>query len=143
MADQQQQSGFRLPTPGTGTTSSSPAPARSEETKPAPGTTLQTTGETPDTSTRDMAIGGGVLLILIIGFFFAKNAYASALVSKKVAPRSADAAGWWLFILLTAVATAAVLGFVNQARFLTLLFMGPLVLIAVISLVLMVLSGRR
>jgi hypothetical protein len=64
-------------------------------------------------------------------------------VGKKVAPRSANTAGWWLFILLTSLATVGVLGVVNQTRFLTVIFLAPLGLVALLSLVLMVVSSRR
>ena len=52
-------------------------------------------------SSRDMLIGGAVLLVLMVAFFFAKNAYANLLVGKRVQPRSANAAGWWLWVFLT------------------------------------------
>ena len=90
-----------------------------------------------------MALGGGVLLVLVIAFIFARNAYANALVGRKVAPRSANAAGWWLFILLTSLATVAVLGFANPARFLTFIFVVPLGVVALVSLTLALVSSRR
>ena len=136
MADQQKQSGFKLPIPGGAN-----APGQAEPSAKA-NVAFPQLGDT-DTSNRDMAIAGGILLVLVIAFFFAKNAYANALVAKKVAPRSANAAGWWLFILLTCMSVAGVLGFTNQAKFLTPYFMGPLGLVSLVSLVLMLISGRR
>jgi hypothetical protein len=146
MADQQKESGFKLPVPGGGQdTGGAKAPASSSgQGESSPGATMGIPGlADADTTSRDMTIAGGVLLVLVIAFFFAKTAYANALVAKKVAPRSANAAGWWLFILLTSTATAAVLGFANQAKFLTIIFMAPLGLIALISLILMLMSSRR
>jgi len=90
-----------------------------------------------------MAVAGGVLLVLLVAFFFAKNAYANALVGQKIAPKSANAGAWWLFILLTSLATISVLSVVDQVRFLTVLFVSPFALVALISLSLMLVTSRR
>ena len=92
---------------------------------------------------RHLLIGGGKLLVLLVAFFFAKNAYANSLVAKRVSPNGANAAGWWMFILLGALGTAAVLVAVNAARFMSPLILGPLALVAVLALVLMLTSGRK
>ena len=135
-------SGFSLPAPVTESGGSS-------STVPVtvivpPGETLSGTytvvSETPP---RDMLIGGAVLLVLLVAFFFAKNAYANSLVAKRVSPNGANAAGWWMFILLGALGTAAVLVAVNAARFMSPLILGPLALVAVLALVLMLTSGRK
>ena len=135
-------SGFSLPAPVTDS-------GGSASTVPVtvivpPGETLSGTytvvSETPP---RDMLIGGAVLLLLLVAFFFAKNAYANSLVAKRVSPNGANAAGWWMFILLGAVATAAVLMAVNSARFISPFILGPLALVAVLALVLMLTSGRK
>ena len=143
MADTQKPtSGFSLPAPVTESGGSS-------STVPVtvivpPGETLSGTytvvSETPP---RDMLIGGAVLLVLLVAFFFAKNAYANTLVAKRVSPNGANAAGWWMFILLGAVGTAAVLVAVNAAKFMSPLILGPLALVAVLALVLMLTSGRK
>ena len=143
MADTQKPtSGFSLPAPVTESGGSS-------STVPVtvivpPGETLSGTytvvSETPR---RDMLIGGAVLLVLLVAFFFAKNAYANSLVAKRVSPNGANAAGWWMFILLGALGTAAVLVAVNAARFMSPLILGPLALVAVLALVLMLTSGRK
>lgn len=143
MADTQKPtSGFSLPAPVTESGGSS-------STVPVtvivpPGETLSGTytvvSETPP---RDMLIGGAVLLVLLVAFFFAKNAYANSLVAKRVSPNGANAAGWWMFILLGALGTAAVLVAVNAARFMSPLILGPLALVAVLALVLMLTSGRK
>lgn len=142
MADQPQQPGYKLPAPGTNENQPATAAPTSREATPG-GTTAVVPLPEQDTGSRDMLVAAGVLAVLLVAFFFARNAYANALVAKKVAPRSANAAGWWLFILLTTMAAAAVLGIVNQERFLSLVFMAPMGLVALASLVLLALSSRR
>ena len=143
MADtQKSNSGFSLPAPvsESGTTSST-----------LPVTVIVPPGETlsgtytvvSETSPRDILIGGTVLFVLLVAFFFAKNAYANSLVSKRVSPNGANAAGWWLFILLSALATAAVLMAINIAKFASPLILGPLAVVAVLALVLMLTSGLK
>ena len=136
--------GFTLPppaaepaTPATPVTAA-PATTASVETAPA----LDQVGAT-DTSSRDTLIGGAVLLILFVAFFFAKNAYANGLVAKRVSPNKANASGWWLFIFLASLATAVVLAAVNAHKFLAPLFMGPLVLVGLVALVLTFTSSRN
>ncbi|WP_295383836.1 hypothetical protein [uncultured Thiodictyon sp.] len=96
-----------------------------------------------DTLTRDLAIGGGVLLVLVIAFFFAKGAYANLLVRQRVAPSSANAAGWWLFVLLTSLATCGVLAVVDQVRFMTPIYLASFLGVALLALILMLVTGRR
>ncbi|PLY46880.1 hypothetical protein CSZ94_02805 [Janthinobacterium sp. ROICE36] len=98
---------------------------------------------TTDTSSRDTLVGGVVLLLLFIAFFFAKNAYANGLVAKRVPPNKANASGWWLFIFLASLATGVVLAAVNAHKFLAPLFMGPLVLVGLVALLLTFTSSRR
>ncbi len=162
-------SGFRLPPPKEGTgqlgnpkTTPTDTPAKvppstaTPSTPTAPTATTTTTAPAsnppliqiggdvrPDTSSRDMAIGAGVLVVLFIAFFFAKKAYSDFLVSRKNSPSRANGAGWWLFILLSSLATAAMLGIVNQAKFLNLLYVGPLMFIALVALILMILNSRK
>ena len=136
--------GFTLPppaaepaTPATPVTAA-PATSASVETAPA----LDQVGAT-DTSSRDTLIGGAVLLVLFVAFFFAKNAYANGLVGKRVSPNKANASGWWLFIFLASLATAVVLAAVNSHKFLAPLFMGPLVLVGLVALVLTFTSSKN
>ena len=139
--------GFKIPPPAP----NPPQPAYNagsvQQAAPETGTNISVNvpndGIQTDTSPRDMAIGGGVLLVLLIGFFFAKNGYANMLVGKRVAPRSANAAGWWLFTLLSSLATGSVLGIINQDKFFTPLYLGIFIGIALLSLVLMLITGRR
>jgi hypothetical protein len=130
-------SGFSLPPP-------------SGEAASAAGTATMAPGGDPvpmpglaDTSSRDLLIGGAILLVLFVGFFFAKNGYANALVARRVPPVKANAAGWGLFVALASIGTAVVLSAVNAARFMTPLILGPLAAVALLSLGLMVLNGRR
>lgn len=137
--------GFTLPAPVEG----EPAPA-APATPGTAGATSETLESLPvasaadvDTSSRDALIGGGVLLVLFIAFFFAKNAYANMLVGKRVQPGKANAAGWWLFIFLASLSTGVVLAAINAPKFMAPLIIGPLTLIGLIALVLMLLSARK
>jgi len=133
--------GFTLPPPAAEPATpatAAPAATASVETAPA----LDQVGAT-DTSSRDTLIGGAVLLVLFVAFFFAKNAYANGLVGKRVSPNKANASGWWLFIFLASLATAVVLAAVNSHKFLAPLFMGPLVLVGLVALVLTFTSSKN
>ncbi|MGK5053229.1 hypothetical protein [Janthinobacterium sp. RB2P8] len=135
--------GFTLPAPVSAPASAPPAAAgaaTTATTEPAPA--LDAAGTT-DTSSRDTLVGGVVLLLLFIAFFFAKNAYANGLVAKRVPPNKANASGWWLFIFLASLATGVVLAAVNAHKFLAPLFMGPLVLVGLVALLLTFTSSRR
>jgi hypothetical protein len=137
--------GFTLPAPA------SAPPAADAPGSAAPAATTATTEPAPaldpasatDTSSRDTLVGGVVLLLLFIAFFFAKNAYANGLVAKRVPPNKANASGWWLFIFLASLATGVVLAAVNAHKFLAPLFMGPLVLVGLVALLLTFTSSRR
>lgn len=130
-----------LPAPVTDQPATDPAPtaAGTPTTNPQqPSLTLTgdwdvTVGE--QTNSRDALIGGVVLLVLAVVFFVIKNAYANWRVKERVAPSRANASGWFLFLGLMAVATAAVLGFVNSGRFLAPLYLFPLGGLALVSLV--------
>lgn len=140
--DQKDQSGFALPAPqssGTATTATTSAASSSTVTQ----TEIVTANVNVDTSSRDLMIGGAILLVLFIAFFFVRGAYANTLVAKRVPPNKANAAGWWLFVFLASLSTGVVLSAVNSARFLAPLIVGPLALVALVGLVLMILSGRK
>ena len=140
--------GFTLPAPVTAPASAPPAAdaagasasATTATTEPAP---ALDPASTTDTSSRDTLVGGVVLLLLFIAFFFAKNAYANGLVAKRVPPNKANASGWWLCIFLASLATGVVLAAVNAHKFLAPLFMGPLVLVGLVALLLTFTSSRR
>jgi len=135
--------GFTLPAPVEGEQApaapATPATGTAETVESLPATT----GAEVDTSSRDALIGGGVLLVLFIAFFFAKNAYANMLVGKRVPPGKANASGWWLFIFLASLSTGVVLAAINAPKFMAPLIIGPLTLIGLIALVLMLLSSRK
>lgn len=135
--------GFTLPVPASAPPAAdAPAAgaATTATTEPAPALDPVST---TDTSSRDTLVGGVVLLLLFIAFFFAKNAYANGLVAKRVPPNKANASGWWLFIFLASLATGVVLAAVNAHKFLAPLFMGPLVLVGLVALLLTFTSSRR
>jgi tellurite resistance protein TehA-like permease len=96
-----------------------------------------------DTSARDLAIGGAVFLVLLIVFFFARNAYANHLVRRRVAPSSADTAGWLMFFGLSFLSAAAVLAILNAGKFLTVAITGTLLVFGIAALVGAMLTGRR
>ena len=96
-----------------------------------------------DTSTRDLAIGGAVFLVLLIVYFFLRNAYVHHLVVKRVAPSSAGSAGWLLFVGLSFVSAAAVLAIINASKFLTLAITAPLVLVGLGAVIAALFVGRR
>lgn len=142
MNDQDQQtqdSGFVLP------------PPESDQVVQPPATPATETAATPvsiqlgqsDTASRDLLIGGGILAVLLVAYFFARASYANMLVRKRVPPGKANAAGWWLFILLASLSTGVVLAIVNPAKFLAPLTIGPLGAVSVVALVLMLVSSRR
>ena len=96
-----------------------------------------------DTSTRDLAIGGTAFLILLVIFFFVRNAYVHHMVVRRVAPSSAGSAGWLMFVGLCFLSAAAVLAIVNASTFLTFAVTGPLVAVGLIALVATLFIGRR
>lgn len=95
-----------------------------------------------ETGSRDLMIAGGIILVLLIAFFFAKRGFTNSLVKKRVSPGKAGIAGWWLFIFLASVAIGAVLAAVNPAKFLSLLILGPLGVVALVSAILAFTSSR-
>ena len=138
--DSKGSAGFVLPQPvdATQTPSAGPAaPNVASETAPviAPGLI--------DTSSRDLLVGGALLLVLFVAFFFAKNAYANMLVSKRIPHAKANASGWWLLIFLVSLASGVVLVAINAAKFMAPLIIGPLGVVALLALILMLISGRK
>jgi hypothetical protein len=96
-----------------------------------------------DNTSRDLLVGGGILLVLFIAFFFVKTAYANTLVGNKVPPAKANAAGWWLWVFLASATMGTMLAVVNPARFLTPIVVGPIGAVAVLALLVMFLTGRK
>jgi hypothetical protein len=96
-----------------------------------------------DTSARELAIGGGIFVVLMVIFFFARNAYAHHLVVRRVAPSAAGSAGWLLFVGLSFISAAAVLAIINASKFLNFAITGTLVVVGIFSLIGALLVGRR
>jgi hypothetical protein len=138
--NQTDSSGFALPTPSD----TASVPTTTATVILPPGEKFEGTYTVvSDTSSRDLLIGSGLLLVLFVAFFFAKNAYANTLVSKRIPPNKANAAGWWLFVFLASLATGVVLTVVNAAQFMTPLILGPIGAVGLMALVLMLTTGRK
>lgn len=148
--------GFKLPgaepTPAASSsaTSSSAAsssaaaqPSAAPAISSAPGTSTIDGAPQTDTSNRDLTLAGGIFLVLLLAFFFARGAYVNHLVSRRVAPGSAGNAGWLLFIGLAFLSGAIVLALINAEKYLSLWVTAPLVLVGLGSLLGAVLTGRR
>lgn len=134
--------GFKLP--GEEKVSPDPLPKIQEPAAGAPIEVAPVAGApATDTSTRDLAIGGAVFLVLLIVYFFARNAYVHHLVVKRVAPSAAGSAGWLLFVGLSFVSAAAVLAIINASKFLTFAVTAPLVLVGLVALAAALFVGRR
>ncbi|MDQ2988755.1 MAG: hypothetical protein M3R60_06595 [Pseudomonadota bacterium] len=130
--------GFKLP--GAASTPSDTMPKTGGapiEVAPAPATVVT------DTSTRDLAIGGAVFVILLVIYFFVRNAFVHHLVVRRVAPSAAGSAGWLMFVGLCFISAAAVLAIINASKFLTFAVTGPLVAVGLIALVATLFIGRR
>jgi hypothetical protein len=134
--------GFKLPEDQKA--SKDPAPKTPDSNTGAPIEVAPVEGApVTDTSSRDLAIGGGVFLVLLIIYFFVRNAYVHHLVVKRVAPSSAGSAGWLLFVGLSFVSAAAVLAIINASKFLTFAVTAPLVIVGLVALVAALFVGRR
>lgn len=96
-----------------------------------------------DTTSRELAIGGGVFVVLLIIFFFVRNAFSHHLVRRRVAPSSAESAAWLLFVGLAFLSAAVVLAIVNASKFLTFAVTGTLMLVGLAALIGALLAGRR
>lgn len=136
-------SGFALPAPNAAESITPSAPTGDAGVQ-VPGIVSVNVGVPGvDTSSRDLMIGGAILLVLLVAFFFAKSAYANTLVAKRVPPNKANAAGWWLFVFLASVSTGVVLSAVSAVKFMTPLVLGPLAAVGLVGLVLALLTGRK
>ena len=144
--------GFKLPgqtTPTAPTTPQDGMPKTAPDTANQPveiapgGATNTSAAPLRDTSARDLAIGGAVFVVLLVIYFFVRNAYVHHLVVRRVAPSSAGSAGWLMFVGLAFLSFAAVLAIINAAKYLTLAITGPLVVIGVVALIAALFIGRR
>jgi hypothetical protein len=146
-APPQSDPGFRLPADGA----SSPRPGGAFDTSPPPTARTPATnleieraqdGPQAETSARDMAIGSAVFVVLLVVFFFIRNAYVHHMVVQRVAPSSAGSAGWLLFLGLSFLSGAAVLAMLN-AKYLAFAITAPLVLVGLVALGAALFVGRR
>lgn len=88
------------------------------------------------TSTKEMVIAFGGVLVAAIIFFIVKNFVSKMLVSSyKKSPRSADMAGWSLFCVLLLAAITAALAILDATRFLSLPYLIPIGLAMLTSLI--------
>ena len=141
--------GFKLPEESASPQDSLPRtqPQDSPERAGRPVEVVPGTASAPvpatDTSTRDLAIGAVVFIVLLVVYFFVRNAYVHHLVVRRVAPSSAGSAGWLLFVGLGFLSAAAVLAIINASKFLTFAVTGPLVAVGLVALVAALFVGRR
>ena len=141
--------GFKLPGQTAPTTPPDPLPKTAPDSAVQPveiapgGATNPGAAPLRDTSGRDLAIGGAVLLVLLVIYFFVRNAYVHHLVVKRVAPSSAGSAGWLMYVGLSFLSFAAVLAIVNAAKYLTLAITGPLLVVGAVALIAGLMIGRR
>lgn len=131
--------GFKVPAEGDAPTGagsgiSTTAPIEVQPMAGAPAT---------DSSARELAIGGAIFVVLMVAFFFARNAFTHHLVVRRVAPSAAGSAGWLLFSGLAFLSAAVLLAIVNPGKFLTFAITGSLLLVSVASLIGALLVGRR
>jgi hypothetical protein len=138
--------GFKLPADKA--TPDDPQPKTTPETATGPVEVVPAAGSNQlppatDTSTRDVAIGGAIFLVLLVVYFFVRNAYVHHMVVRRVAPSTAGSAGWMLFVGLAFISAAVVLAVVNASKYLTLGVTGPLVVVGLVALVAALVIGRR
>ncbi len=136
--------GFKLPGAEAEKADKTATPSKTTDTTTMPIEVAPVQGApATDTSTRDLAIGGTVFLVLLIVYFFVRNAYVHHLVVKRVAPSAAGSAGWLLFVGLAFVSVAAVLALVNASKFLTFAITAPLLVVGLVALCSALFVGRR
>lgn len=135
--------GFKLP--GEEKASPDPLPKTGDPSQPGAAIEVEPMAGAPatDTSNRDLAIGGAVFVVLLIIYFFVRNAFVHHLVVRRVAPSSAGSAGWLLFVGLAFTSAAAVLAIINASKFLTFAVTAPLVVVGAAALIAALFVGRR
>jgi len=137
--------GFKLPgqVPDDAMPKTVPDTARNPVEIAPGGATNTSAAPLRDTSGRDLAIAGAIFLVLLVIYFFVRNAYVHHLVVRRVSPSSAGSAGWLMFVGLGFLSLAAVLAIINASQYLTLAITGPLVAVGVVALVAALFVGRR
>ncbi|QOL51549.1 hypothetical protein [Massilia litorea] len=134
--------GFKLPADKS--TPDDPQPKTTPETATGPVEVVPgKLAPATDTSTRDVAIGGAIFIVLLVVYFFVRNAYVHHMVVRRVAPSTAGSAGWMLFVGLAFLSAAVVLAIVNASKYLTFGVTAPLVAVGVVALIAALVIGRR
>ena len=134
--------GFKLPSDKAAP--DDPLPKTTPETATSPVEVMPgAPAPATDTSTRDLAIGGAIFIVLLAVYFFVRNAYVHHLVVRRVAPSTAGSAGWLLFVGLTFLSAAVVLAIINASKYLTFGVTAPLVVVGVVALIAALFTGRR
>jgi hypothetical protein len=139
--------GFSLPGNEASAAASAAAASAAAASASVPATgSIEGVAQAPqaaDTSTRDLTLGGGIFLVLLLAFFFARGAYVNHLVARRVAPSSAGSAGWLLFIGLAFLSASVVLALINPNQYLRWAITAPLMVVGVCTLIGAILTGRR
>lgn len=122
---------------------------RLDNTQAAP---RQTTSETPapinidlglGPSSKDVMIGGGLLLVLAVVFFFIRNAFVNYLVSSlKRSPNNAGLSGWMLYCGLLFGSAIGSIALISKS-FLTVMYIAPLAALSLISFILCIVVAAK
>ena len=139
----QPSSGFTLPPPKPGG-STAPGPTPVPTTGGGPSINIPL----PDVASsgpsgKEVLIGVAVLLVAAVVLFFVRKAYVASLVEKRRSPRQASMAGWWLYLLLLSVTAVVIFAIVGSQWFFAPLYIGPVALLAVVSLIGLVISSMK
>jgi hypothetical protein len=97
----------------------------------------------PGLGTKEYILGGVILLVLAVLFFFAAQQFSNHLVKKRHKPSNANTASIWLFFLLFDLAVIAVIGILDAGLLSLLQISIPLAILALVFVVLLILSVRR
>ena len=93
-------------------------------------------------TSRDWAIGSGLLLVCAVVFFLIRGFVTSMLVDRRAAPDAARGAGWAVFVFLLCTAAAVVFGLLGDYWGKFLFVLPALVLMAVTGLLALVMTLR-
>ena len=93
-------------------------------------------------SSRDWAIGAGLMLVCAVVFFLIRGFVTSMLVDRRAAPDAARGAGWAVFVFLLCTAAAVVFGLLGDYWGKFLFALPALVLMAVTGLLALVMTLR-
>jgi hypothetical protein len=99
-----------------------------------------------ETSSKEMMIALGGIIVAAIIFLFIKNYFSKMMVASfKKSPRSAEMAGWSLFCILLLATIGAVLGILNASKFMSLPYLIPICLAMLASIIsfIIALSSKR